>query len=136
MMRLIKHLLARKISLLLPFVYTLGVTVLFLMPKLNISVPKWPIDKVVHFSIHLGLAFIWLLYLQPRIKVKPNSKKRIYSWVIVSCIIYGIVIELLQPILTMSRQRDIFDVLANSTGAILGTYVFVVLMKQLDNAKI
>ena len=46
------------------------------------------------------------------------------------CASVGIAIEFLQPILTMYRQFEIADMIANAIGAICGFYVFSVALKR------
>jgi len=41
-----------------------------------------------------------------------------------SVLLYGIIIEILQGLLTISRSADIFDVAANLIGSLIGIYFF------------
>ena len=51
-------------------------------------------------------------------------------------IVYGIVIEVLQYVLTENRTADFFDVLANSLGAILAFVLFPFIMGIFSKAEI
>lgn len=44
-------------------------------------------------------------------------------------VVYGIVIEVLQSILTVSREADVYDVLANAIGA-LTAFLFLRFYKK------
>ncbi|MBP5724171.1 MAG: VanZ family protein [Bacteroidales bacterium] len=71
-------------------------------------------DKVIHACMYLGLAFLFLCNSR---HFFPLTLKFIVISVVVICIISG-TIEILQPILS-NRSNDMFDLVANSTGAIL-----------------
>ena len=60
----------------------------------------------------------------------PSKYKPFFTSFILS-VIFGITIEILQEFLTNTRTADVFDVLANITGACLA--VFIVL--QYDKIK-
>lgn len=56
------------------------------------------------------------------------------QWVLillVSMLLYGIIIEILQDLLTVSRKADILDVTANLIGSLLGTLFFKNIKKYL-----
>ncbi len=46
---------------------------------------------------------------------------------------YGIIVEILQGLLTVSRSADIFDVLANLTGSLFGIFFFNSIKKKLKS---
>jgi VanZ family protein len=113
--KIIKHLSERKF-LFLAITWTVFVTVASLV-SFN-SVPKVKVigsDKVVHFLFYLVFVIFWSL-------AKKQSYFKInYSLLIVIiAIVFGIIIEFLQGVLTKTRQADFYDVLANSLGAIVG----------------
>jgi VanZ family protein len=56
-------------------------------------------------------------------KEKHVSFKEIFS-ILILCLTYGIIIEVLQHLFVDSRQADILDVLANTIGIIIGTIVY------------
>jgi VanZ family protein len=45
-------------------------------------------------------------------------------FILAASLLYGIIIELLQGYLTVSRRPDLFDVLANFGGALIGVFIF------------
>ena len=122
MKQLIKRLSEPNLLLGLSIGYTVLITVLSLVPTSNL--PKvqfeWS-DKVAHLLIYLGLSFIWLLFLQ--LKFRPLSTT-VTIIVVTSCLFYGIIIEALQQLLAASRQADLYDVIANAVGILLGLLVF------------
>ena len=75
-------------------------------------------DKLVHFVFYFVFTLLWNFALEK--KIKNGSLKFL---VVIVAIIYGIIIEILQEVLTRYREADIFDVMANSAGAFLALIV-------------
>ena len=75
------------------------------------------IDKIYHVIAYFSLAISWLLSLTRIYKVNKYI-------VIFMCIIYGIIIEVLQTTLTMHRTGDFFDFLANTFGIVFALFIF------------
>jgi VanZ family protein len=111
----IKTLLAHKSTYFwLAQFWTLFVAILCLMNGSNLPhIRVNGVDKYVHFSFHFLFAFFWFMYLY-----KNNLQPRIAAqWVFAGSLIFGILIELAQAFFTVSRNADVFDVLANTIGA-------------------
>jgi glycopeptide antibiotics resistance protein len=92
------------------------------MPDTGIKVPN--IDKGYHSFAYFILTIAWLLTFY-----KKPEKKYIIA---ISCIVFGIIIELLQASLTVYRTGDYFDVLANSLGVLLALGTFSLFIKKND----
>lgn len=63
-----------------------------------------------------------MLYLYIKNDFQFNDK-----WILIllfSVLLYGIIIEILQGLLTISRSADILDVAANLIGSLIGIYFF------------
>lgn len=114
-MKITKHLSERNF-LFLAISWTVLITVASLV-SFN-SVPKVNIpgnDKVVHFLFYLVFVVLWsLAKWQSYFKIKYDLL------ILVLAIIYGIIIEVLQGVLTQTREADFYDALANSLGAVVG----------------
>ncbi|WP_221259753.1 VanZ family protein [Flavobacterium okayamense] len=66
-------------------------------------------DKIIHFMFYFVFVFLWSIALKGKnIKILK---------IVLFAILYGIVIEILQSAITLNRQADVFDALANSFGA-------------------
>ena len=63
--------------------------------------------------------------------VQPTAVAR---WVLIASLLFGIFIELAQAYLTTSRNPDVFDVLANTSGALVALSV-VLLTIHFTNLK-
>ena len=82
-------------------------------------------DKFVHIGIYFVLTLLWLLYYST-----TNNFKKIYIYIAITIFCYGVLIEVLQELLTKDRSADLLDVLANTFGIILATFVFFIYNKQ------
>ncbi|MBT2162503.1 VanZ family protein [Zobellia barbeyronii] len=86
----------------------------------NIDIPN--LDKVVHFSFYFGAAFLAVFFIREVTNGSMALRKAVL-FALIGAVCYGIVIEVLQYSLTTDRHGDIFDALANSVGAIIGSLV-------------
>ncbi|WMI66961.1 VanZ family protein [Aestuariibaculum sp. YM273] len=122
---IIKPLLVLKKQLfLISVLYTLTLTFVCLMklkelPDVGIS----NADKVFHSITYLILALLWYGSFIVKFKI-PNVKALIYSALFST--IFGIIIEVLQGMVTVTRKPDLEDVIANSTGVLLAVLVALV----------
>ena len=93
------------------------------MPKVSV-VEFSSIDKVYHLFAYFTLTICWLFsfYKKPTLKY----------FIVIGCIIYGIIIEVLQHTLTMYRTGDYKDVFANTLGIVLGLLVFNQILKKIE----
>lgn len=87
-------------------------------------------DKTIHFIFYFVLTLLWNFALQKKYKIW--SLKYI---IVVSVIIFGIIIEVLQGVLTKNRQADVYDVIANSAGALFALIIIFWLNFKTFNKK-
>jgi VanZ family protein len=93
------------------------------LPSLHLS----GTDKYVHFTFHFIFTILWATYT--RQSQKNNRIQNVL--IIVGCSLgYGILIEFLQEALTTTRHADLFDVLANLSGALTALLVLVLLKSK------
>jgi VanZ family protein len=97
----------------------------------NLKSPFPFFDKVFHAGEYAILAI--LLYRALYISLSKPLMRFIGIWVVFLCLIYGITDEFHQSFVP-SRFPDFFDLIANTTGAILGTLV-IGLFLSLKNKK-
>jgi VanZ family protein len=110
--------LKKKTYFLLAILWTILVTVLSLITiksDIGSSINIANKDKFVHFTFYFVFVVLWFLYVESK-NINPKTKYKI----LFASIGYGILMEICQGIFTINRIPDIFDVLANSAGAILG----------------
>ncbi len=121
MPQLIKN-LSKRNSLLLAIFTTVFIAFLSLLKLQPIPVNISHKDKVFHCVAYFVLTFMWLL------AVKISPKKIVI--VTVLCILYGIIIEVLQKTVTTYRSFDYLDMIANSIGSVLALLIFNVFVKK------
>lgn len=76
-------------------------------------------DKLVHFTFYFMAAVFGILSIRERTHGKSGMKISILM-IVIAVVIYGIVIEVVQSKFTVDREGDVFDVMANTLGALLG----------------
>ena len=85
----------------------------------RITIPHF--DKVVHTGIYAVLAC--LMYLG---WLSQGSfdwlRRKTFVKVLLVCMVYGLLIEILQGVLTTDRSFELLDELADSVGALMGLY--------------
>ncbi|MCH3884051.1 VanZ family protein [Tenacibaculum aquimarinum] len=77
------------------------------------------IDKIEHLIAYLVLTLSWLFAVRATL-----SKNKIKYSVVIGCILYGIIIEVLQGTITDYREASYLDMLANTLGAIIAMLIF------------
>lgn len=85
----------------------------------NITLPN--IDKVVHFMFYFVFVFLWYRYF---FFIKKTKTRHLFVLVGIA-IIVGILVEMGQGYFTLTRQADVFDVVANSLGSIVGVFISI-----------
>jgi glycopeptide antibiotics resistance protein len=89
------------------------------------SIQLWQhTDKIVHFLMYALLTFFVLLNVKPKNWLVKES-----FIVVLSCILYGIVIEVIQEAMKLGRSFDFFDILANSAGVFCALTGYFILKK-------
>jgi len=120
----IKSLLESKQLLVVCILYSLFITIIFLLPSKEIQElfdTFIPIDKLVHVFIFLVLTFLWLLYVN---SVLNDTKPIALFFILAVCLLYGILIEVIQEHYLSSRGAEVLDVIADILGASLGLLFF------------
>ncbi len=103
----------KKINLLLAVFWTLFIAVLCLISFKKLpSVKIAGADKCVHFTFHFVFTLLWATYFKSSNYAKSSLKA------IMGSVVYGILIEIAQEVFTTTRKADIFDVAANTSGAL------------------
>ncbi|MGB1283455.1 MAG: VanZ family protein [Polaribacter sp.] len=90
-------------------------------PKIDLEITH--LDKYQHAFAYFTLTMCWLLSFR---KKTPNRKYTI----VFACIIFGIILEVLQYKLTQYRTGDYLDILANTVGVVLGLLIFNQILKK------
>jgi VanZ family protein len=87
-------------------------------------IPSFPYeDKVVHFLMYFGLAFVLLGNSIIRLGITSMQHRKRWLWIIGIPVLWGGCMELLQQFCTTSRSGDWLDELTNTLGATTGFFV-------------
>ncbi|MEC3905803.1 VanZ family protein [Tamlana sp. 2201CG12-4] len=114
----------KKAALLAAISYSLILAIVSLI-KLN-NLPDVGIsfaDKIFHFLAYALLTLLWFGAFSYSLNLK---KKQAVLYAAILAIIFGIIIEVLQDTMTDSRALDMYDVVANTLGALLASIVLKV----------
>ena len=83
-----------------------------------------PIDKIFHLLAYIILSYLWAIWC---IRAYQNSYLAI---VFISTLLFGILLEGLQEIISPYRTFDWLDLVANCVGVICGTIIVAYLKKS------
>ena len=83
------------------------------------------VDKVVHLFFHFVLTIFCFSFFQKYTNSVNTWKSALLAFLF--SFIFGIGIEITQELCTTTRHADVFDVVANVSGAILGIAVVFLL---------
>jgi VanZ family protein len=86
----------------------------------TISIPSK--DKYAHFIFYFILGLGWMLSFK-------NTNNAFLLKIGLSVVFFGILIEVLQELLTVNREADVYDVFANSAGVCLA-YIALPFVKR------
>ena len=93
-----------------------------LMPGKDLpSVSIFEFDKFVHFACYFILATLLYYGWSKQTLVKYLRSHLLFKLLVLTCS-YGFIIEIMQETLTADRHFDIYDALANSAGAVAGSF--------------
>ncbi len=109
-------------SLYIAIIITISIAYLSLRETLPIQIKLSNIDKLEHTIAYCILSLSWFSFLK--------KKKDKYIYIILGCVFYGIIIEVLQETLTLHRKAELLDVVANSTGVMIGFLIFNQISKK------
>ena len=111
----------KKLALPTAILYTIVLTLACLMslknvPSLGVSFA----DKIYHFGAYAVFTTLWSAAFVFNIKL---STKKALIYACGFAIVFGVVIEVLQGTVTAYRSMDVYDIVANSLGALLTTLI-------------
>lgn len=75
-------------------------------------------DKWVHLGIFALFVILWCWAIS--LKKKQVNRVRSFLWITMAAILLGYLMELVQKYLVANRDYDLWDVVADGVGAIIG----------------
>jgi len=107
----------------LSLIYLTIIAFLSLLPPNDFpELPLFPgADKVVHTCLYLGLAWLacWSMHAE--------HKKIWYFLIILLSISWGAIMELFQFLMHLGRSFDLYDILGNSIGTLIGVLIYTIM---------
>jgi VanZ family protein len=85
-------------------------------------------DKFVHLVVYFVLYFLWCYGISKQYQQFPSrygSEIRI----VIAAVLYGVLVEGLQHVLTYQRSFETADIIANTAGVTLGLFGWLVFFK-------
>ncbi|MBL7560135.1 VanZ family protein [Olleya sp. YSTF-M6] len=99
-------------SLLLLYVCLVNVNEVVEIPSYN--------DKLTHLIAYFLFTSVWFLFFYG---FQKKTKKQALTRSFIFAIVFGIIIEVLQKVLTEHRQADYKDLIANVIGALIAVII-------------
>ena len=101
--------------------------ILFFLPGSDLPQANWLdaiyFDKWVHIGLFAVLIFLW--------RSSFDLDFDHYNWILLlSALLYGLSVEFIQKYWIPNRSFDLFDLLADMTGSILGLFVWLRAIKN------
>lgn len=93
------------------------------LPVINIQ----NLDKYIHVFFHFVFTFVWFLFLYKHLKIGSIFRPLLTSFLL--SFVFGIIIEILQGLVTTTRSADVMDGVANVTGATLAVVLVIICSK-------
>ena len=119
MLKYIKALLEDN-AILIAIFFTISITIGSLVKSDVIAIEIVSIsDKTIHFIAYFFLMLSWLYVF-----FKKKSFSKNVKFIFIGCIVFGIIIEILQGVTTTYRTLSFLDVAANTLGVLFASTVF------------
>jgi VanZ family protein len=80
-------------------------------------------DKIVHFGLYFVLAELIMAVLMLNTRLR-QLRWASYAIAILSCLLYGWLIEVMQQNFFPGRSYELMDVVADTAGAVLGVLLY------------
>ncbi|NMC40656.1 MAG: VanZ family protein [Bacteroidales bacterium] len=87
-------------------------------------------DKIIHGLMYFSFTFT--MFYENR---KKLFRKRNYFYLGIIPVIFGLIIEILQPVVTRTRSGEIYDELFNLAGILLAIFLWYLIMSLGTNSK-
>ncbi|WP_299106376.1 VanZ family protein [uncultured Tenacibaculum sp.] len=104
-------------SIIIAIGVTISIAILSLakLGKYPLPISFSNIDKIEHAIAYFFLTLFWLLALKNKVSI---------AIIVLCCFAYGIIIEVLQGVLTTYRFAEYYDILANTIGILIAFIFF------------
>ena len=87
-------------------------------------------DKVIHAIIYTILSYLITVALRKQ-RVNYLASKNAYGISVFVTVTLGFLLEIGQHLITKDRSFELWDIIANITGALIGIALFIVIFGQI-----
>jgi glycopeptide antibiotics resistance protein len=114
------------LRIMLSLLYLTIIVFLSLLPPNDF--PEIPLftgaDKIVHTCMYFGLTWLacWSMHAE--------FKRKWYFLIILFSISWGTIMEIFQFLMHIGRSFDVFDIIGNSIGTLIGVLIYILMAKQ------
>ena len=107
----------------LAVLFSVFLTVISLKESEGLTIESIPyLDKIFHLFAYMVLTLLWSKYF---VHLFSNTKMAVTLTILALFLtVYGIIIEVLQSKLTVTRVFDTYDIVANFLGIVIGILIF------------
>jgi VanZ family protein len=134
MRRRLQQILSKRFPALLwtIFIFILLVVPGKMLPDENqMAIPG--LDKYIHVILFGSFVFLWGFYYAAKQKYPVQSNRRFILILVIACL-YGTGMEFVQKYFIPNRDFDIYDILADTLGAIIGFLIVRMTVKRLKTS--
>lgn len=116
-------------------VWTFIIFILLVLPgnmlpnENHLTIPN--LDKLIHMILFGSFVFLWSFYFAAKDPKNVKSGKRFLRILVIACL-YGIAMEFIQKYLIPNRDFDLYDIVADITGAVAGYFIVRKMVSRLE----
>ena len=124
-----KSVLKKNVStIVFAIIWFLIITILLCIPGTKLPKITWEdkiwFDKWIHVFLFMVLVILWSKAYSSKKNIRVNLRK-IFFQIMVLCLLYGILMELVQNYFIPFRSFDLFDIIADGVGCAMGYLISI-----------
>jgi len=109
-------------------IWFLVITILLCIPGTKLPKITWEdkiwFDKWIHVFLFMVLVILWSKAYSSKKNIRVNLRKLFFQ-IMVLCLLYGILMELVQNYFIPFRSFDLFDIIADGVGCAIGYFISI-----------
>lgn len=116
----------------LSLLWAIIILILCLMPGKDLpGIDIFQFDKIAHLGVYIILSLLMHYGWRKQSSFSWFHKQTVLK-ILVLTASYGFMVEVLQGALTVDRQFDLLDAIANATGAVIGSLIGKFILHKLS----
>ncbi|HLW29632.1 MAG TPA: VanZ family protein [Brumimicrobium sp.] len=113
-------------------IWTAFVVVISLVPSSNVNLREFQfegVDKIAHFVMYTLLSLFWAVGLK-RQNISIWLRRNAFKISVLGGFLLGLIIELTQEFIILTRHFEVLDLIANGIGCIFGAVLFKIIYQD------